>query len=1040
MTISIRPPSRARRAIGSAVVATIVASAALALGAAPAHAAGTAEAGVGLGTIGGSGEFPNGDAGWLGSLYIPGVGYTYCINPGLQTGYNNDPTEQPSYSRDYTANLGWSAVEGYSQRADITPREAFEISYIIGTYGQLDAARTGYSVEQATWAAAVEMAVWNRSVSDFHSSYGTTLPSDIFSSRAGSHESTVMAKLAAINADVAGQNPSGTTTASGSLDVEMTNYRDGELVVNLAGVSDASVVLTLTGATFTATGSNTMTVAATNGLRIPITGDAFVETTGTANTYPISATGAATVAGSGYGENLRILRSDAQETAVPGSSAPATFDLAAADVAPIIIFDAVVSTEAPQFIGAGETFTDTLYATVANPTDPASNPWAQFVNGNYVPVEARGTLYGPFLALPDESPTVPSWAPVAATDIPVTLTGPGEYHADAEVGALEPGYYSWVWSVDAADQSERVRSVMPESYHFQDAFAQTIESTISPSNISAISQVPEAEVAITDQVSDTLTVGSSGGWIQKNGARVPVTFDGTAYFVEGDTAPAISDEVPVGSEVLGTSQITATGPGTYDVPTPLTAPAREGYVVWVWEINEASQPAEFQGYMLDWADQFGIPAEMTKVVAPIVATQAQTDVPVGDPIWDTAVVTGRVPTDGLNLHFELYEATKNDAGEWVCEAGNLLWTSEQQTVDAEGTFQSPNAPTQPEGEYHWVEVVTTPGGDEVSRGVCGIPNETSKVIVPEVTTNAQPGAKLGAEPGLFDVATVTGPVAEAGYNLNFEAYKVPVVKDETTGEWVIDYPEGFEPSTEPGANNLTWVCEEADPVFTTEEPIHVTAEGEFTSASFVPEEFGKYLWVETLTTIPAEGEEALTIHRGECGIAQESSVIVDVTTQAQTVSGGTTVADRNEQVFDRAILNGYVPEGAKITIRAYRADASVTPSEACSEATLVNEWASQPLAGGMVENAIVDSEPFTPAAMNADTRLYFVETTRDSLDRVVSEGVCGEPSETLTITGGDGTIAWTGGDSTPVLWIGGATLLALFGTAGAYLIRRRQTT
>lgn len=1034
---SIRPPS-IRRAIASAVVATILASGAIALGAVPAHAAGTTEQGIGIGSLSGAAEYDNGGMGWLGSLYVPGVGYVYCVNPSLETGYSNDPVAQSSYSRDYVANTSWSAVNGYSQHAELTTREAFEVSYIIGTWGQLDAPRSGYSLEQATWAAAVELAVWDRAVSDFHSSYGTTLPSDLFSPRAAGWETDVLAKLNAINADVATKMPSGTTTASGSLNVEMTNYRDGELVVNLAGVANADTVLTLTGAVFTATGSNTMTVNATDGLRIPITGDYSPSVDAGEPTYDIDATGTATVLGNGYSESVRILHSDGQTTATVGEPAPATFDLSAGSVAPIIIFDAIVSTEAPRFITEGETFTDTLFATIANSTDPAANPWPQGTDSEYVPVEARGTLYGPFLALPDESPTAPSWAPVAATDIPVTLNGPGEYQADAEIGALEPGYYTWVWEIDAADQSALTAGFLPDDYNYTDAFAQTIESTISPSNINAVSQVPEAEVAITDEVSDTLTIGSSGGWIQKNGARVPVTFDGTAYFVEGEDAPAISDEVPAGAEVLGTRQITATGPGTYDIPSPLTAPAREGYVVWVWEINEASQPAEFQGYMLDWADQFGIPAEMTKVVAPVVTTQARTDVPVGDPIWDTAVVTGRIPTDGLDLHFELYEATKDDNGEWVCEAGNLLWTSTQQTIDAEGTYQSPNAPVQPEGTYHWVEVVTTPGGEEVSRGVCGLPNETSVVTVPEVTTQAQPGAKLGEEPGLFDVATVTGPIAEAGYNLNFEAYKVPVVKDETTGEWAIDYPEDFVPSEEPGANNLTWVCEEADPVFSTSESIHVTAEGEFTSASFVPEEFGKYLWVETLTYNPEDGE-SIEIHRGECGIAEESAVIVDVTTKAQTASGGTTVADRNEEVFDRAILNGYVPEGATVSIRAYRADTHVTPSEACSEATLVNEWTSQPLAGGMVENLIVDSEPFTPAAMNADTRLYFVETTKDSLDRVVSEGVCGETSETLTITGGDGTIAWTGGDAAPALWVGGVALLALFGAASVYMIRLRAT-
>lgn len=1002
----------------------ILAAGTLALGVAPAHAAGNATQGIGV---------DNG-AGWIGSWFVPGVGYVYCINPARDTGFNNDPVLQSSYDRSYVADTSWSAVSGWTQVADLTPRQMFEVSYIVTTYGQLGAAAPG-TADQQTWAAATELAVWDRAVTSMNSSYGPMPPSALYSSRAGSQEATVLAKLAAINADVANQNPSGTTTASGTLDVSMDNYRDGNLVVNLAGVSNADVVLTLTGATFSATGTSAMTVNASNGLRIPITGNSANAVDAGSKSYKISASGTATVLGSGYGENANILTSNGQDMVAPGNAAPATFTLGGGSADPIIVFDAVVSTEAPKFIGEGETFTDTLFASIGNPTDPASNPWAQFSNGNYVPIEARGTLYGPFLALPDESPTAPSWAPVAASNVPVTLNGPGEYHADAGVSSLEPGYYTWVWNVSAADQPAAVSNFMPAGYNFTDSFAQTIESTISPSKLVAISKVVEPEVAITDKVSDTLTVGSQGGWIQANGARVPVTFDGTAYFVAGETAPEIVDTVPADATVLGTTQITATALGTY-TSSELTAPSQKGYVVWVWEINAASQPEQYQGYVMDWADQFGIPDEITKVVAPIVATQAQTDVPVGDPIWDTAVVTGRVPTAGLDLNFELYEATKNDDDEWVCEAGNLLWTSESQTIDAEGSFQSPNAPVLPEGEYHWVEVVTTPGGDEVSRGVCGLPNETSKVIVPEVTTNAQPGAKLGEEPGLFDNATVTGPIAADGYDLTFEAYKVPVVKDATTGKWAIDYPEGFVPSTEPGANNLQWVCD-AEPVFTTEEPVHVTAEGEFTSESFVPEEFGKYLWVETLTTIPAEGEEALVIHRGECGITEESSVIVDVTTKAQT-DNGDQIVDIDEQAWDRAILNGYVPEGATVTIVGYQADSTVSLTEACTVDTQVFTWTSEPLPGGMAENLEIDSAKFTPQKLGTNSKVYFIETTKDSLGRTVSTGECGEPDETLSVEGA-GKIAWTGGDSTPALWIGGVALLALFGAASVFMTRRRQT-
>lgn len=206
----------------------------------------------------------------------------------------------------------------------------------------------------------------------------------------------------------------------------------------------------------------------------------------------------------------------------------------------------------------------------------------------------------------------------------------------------------------------------------------------------------------------------------------------------------------------------------------------------------------------------------------------------------------------------------------------------------------------------------------------------------------------------------------------------------------------------------------------------------------MPESFGRYLWVETLTYNPEEGDP-IVLHRGECGVAPESAVVVDVATQAQTDDGNQIVDFGGEQAWDRAILNGYVPEDATVTIVGYRAPANVTPAEACTAETQVYEWTSEPLPGGMAESMEIASAKFAPAAMTTDTVLYFVETTRDALGRTVSEGVCGEPSETLYVQGGDGDIAWTGADSTPALWGGGVALLALFGAASVYKIRRRQT-
>ena len=299
--------------------------------------------------------------------------------------------------------------------------------------------------------------------------------------------------------------------------------------------------------------------------------------------------------------------------------------------------------------------------------------------------------------------------------------------------------------------------------------------------------------------------------------------------------------------------------------------------------------------------------------------------------------------------------------------------------------------------------------------------ETS-ITPPRVSTQAQPSTKLGGE--ITDTAIVEGVVPNET-TLTFEAFKVP-----TNPDGSVQFPEGFVPSEDEGVTNLEWVCE-ADPVFVQETPVEVTGAGEYVSEAFTPTEHGKYLWVETLWV------EGTPVHTGKCGVAEETSFVLDVTTRAQTIDGDQTVG-LGEAAWDKAILNGYVPEGATVTIVGYQTPKSTPVADACVAENVVFEWTSEPLAGGMAENLEVDSDRFAPDHFDADQAIYFVETTKDALGRTVSEGECGEPDETLTVEAGAGDLQWTGGDSAPALWVGGASAMALLAGAILYIARRRQ--
>ncbi len=684
---------------------------------------------------------------------------------------------------------------------------------------------------------------------------------------------------------------------------------------------------------------------------------------------------------------------------------------------------------ASKFVQPGSTFTDTVSAFAA------SGRWTGKTS-----VKAEGTLYGPFAAQPEESSTAPEGAPVAGTTT-LDLNGPGAYFTDGSITATEAGYYTWVWNIDAAKQSTVTQGYLPSGYSFTDRFAQTVETSITPMQVTAKSKVVKSEVALDEGVQDTLDIApsaQSARWLMVDGENVPVTFHGTAYFIPGEDAPAQSDVAPAGTEVVGETSITANSPGLYESETLHGEDYRAGHVTWVWSVRPEDQPEQYRKYILGWSDGFGIPDETTKVSIPKIATKAQSDVPVGDTFHDTAEVSGLIPANGTSVHFELYRATKDASGGWVCAAGNLLWTSESQRIDAAGEYVSPEAPFQSVGDYHWVEVLTSNGGHEISRGVCGLPDETTTVIAPKVTTKAQPTSALGNPSGIHDVASVEGAVAKAGYDLTFEAYRVPVTGSGST--WTTDAPAGT------ADGDLSWVCN-SEPVFSITKPVKVNAAGDYVSESFVPKETGKYLWVETLRYLPTEeqgGGNPVLIHRGECGVHEETSFVTDITTQAQEKGRG------GAEITDTAIVSGFVPEGATISFSAYKVasdapeakradDGTWTDAAVCSEGTFLGTTEKVALPSGYHDQTKVTSAGvLAPDTPGVNYKVYWIETAYNSDGSVISTGHCGLPNETTTVESSEAELAWTGGSVQLATILGVVVLGSLIAMGLVYTARRRR--
>ena len=58
---------------------------------------------------------------------------------------------------------------------------------------------------------------------------------------------------------------------------------------------------------------------------------------------------------------------------------------------------------------------------------------------------------------------MPQAAPVAGTET-LIAAGPGEYSSAGSVTAAEPGFYTWVWKIDAARQDARGVAALPEGF------------------------------------------------------------------------------------------------------------------------------------------------------------------------------------------------------------------------------------------------------------------------------------------------------------------------------------------------------------------------------------------------------------------------------------------------------------------------------------------------------------------------------------------------------------------------------------------------
>lgn len=482
-----------------------------------------------------------------------------------------------------------------------------------------------------------------------------------------------------------------------------------------------------------------------------------------------------------------------------------------------ILFSSEGGAEARAVAGRAQAILDATAGTTAGPTISSGVlSFAVDSTNNYAgtawldvpgaPAGATATLTltnGIFVATGTN--TLVSTAPLG-TQFEVRGVAPddGSEYKISGTALINSGYSGQLHVWETGDKQKTAGPGSASSYTAS-GFDPAERSTVfQPEATSSAPRFAKPGTPLKDTATFSIAADESGRvneWFRNSrGEHAPTEWTIEAYAV--DKAPEKpTNTVPAGAELIastkystGTEGPNAAGTATFAEGEVMPADGRA--VVYVWKFNAATQPVPVlftEGYL--WTDLFGLVEETTFGVD--VTTKAQVGTKKGATSQDTAIVTGVLPNEGLELTFEKYLVpTVQDASgkwvpnapagtepgdlSWVCTADNLIGDNldAPQHITKAGEYKSPEFPADEYGTELWVEQLQTVPGEEgksevVDRGECGEPSETSHVIDVKTQAHSDSGAgtsKRGDQ--LWDTAEIRGSVPK-GATVTFRAYQVP---------------------------------------------------------------------------------------------------------------------------------------------------------------------------------------------------------------------------------------------------------------------------
>ena len=469
-------------------------------------------------------------------------------------------------------------------------------------------------------------------------------------------------------------------------------------------------------------------------------------------------------------------------------------------------------------------------------TLPEGDEWITDEAGKPVEIPVTVTSYGPFDTPQAQTTDVPAGAPVAGTET-LVFTAEGLKSTSGVAIADKPGFYAWVAVGAETEYSEE----------FSHDFWVEEETASARHEITHSSIAREYNVVPGGRAFDTITIGGFpetqgqfeglGGWVA-DGTLADVT-------VYGPLAEMPStEEVPADAPVFFETQIPAKN-GVFNIGytnDDMVVPTEGGHYVFVYSYDGDDRVAPFASAFNDVLEQFYVPTPEVPETPELpvqVVTQATKEVGVGQPFFDTALVTGNTK-EGDYLIFEAF-GPQTPGETPVCD--EPFFTSKMIIVDGPGYYESGETTVDKPGSVYWVETLFDKDAKELHKGKCGIPSETTKITEkPWVTTKAisDSGDKPVVGDDIWDTIQIGG----------------------TFPEGAVTEVELF--FTEGSITDLT--CE--NPIWTSDKIEIEAGKFEYVTGKYTTTKVGTYSFLEKTTT--KDGE---LISAGKCGEPSETLVV-----------------------------------------------------------------------------------------------------------------------------------------------------------------------